>query len=611
MAIGTKLYPVIVLKELENDSSISVISGFTYIYTKTNNNLYFKNTGITEARFYTSNESIIPNINSTNDIGTTNYSFRDLYLNGSIKIPNGQTIFNVNTTYNNTSVGHLAGGTNTGTNNVTVGYSSGYNLLNSANNTLIGTDAGYNLTTGDGNIFLGYQAGYQETGNDKLYISNWSGNTGQTLIYGDFSTNELTINADVEISNTIDIGGDLIKFSGFDFIRSANISTTVIGIEAATGLTSSGYNNVIIGYRAMQSIESWDNCTAIGVEAGRYQRYHHQIFIGYQAGLGVEGVTTADGSMAIGNYALKVIETGSNNLAIGHSTMFKFTDGSSNTAVGYNAIFNNLTGSYNTGLGQGALYQSLGSSNVAIGYYAGQNAQSGGVYIGHKAGFYETGSNKLFIANDNHTSEAISRITSLVYGEFDTPLLRFNSTVEISGNTIPIYNNSTDLGSSSYGWRNLYLSNDSGIYVGSIEGIRVGSGETWLNHEIHIENDTWITGRNNSGTTEVNIIKINTNDEIELGATFNVGSLEAAEDSGAVTLFDMPVSSTPTLGDEMSATIKIDGNNILKIYAEADGTGGVDTYRVKLLNKAKLVLQDSTGIEHTYEADSDGSLIIS
>jgi hypothetical protein len=73
----------------------------------------------------------------------------------------------------------------------------------------------------------------------------------------------------------------------------------------------------------------------------------------------------------------------------------------------------------------------------------------------------------------------------------------------------------------------------------------------------------------------------------------------------------MAVSSASADGTEMSATIKIDGNNILKIYAESDGAGGADTFKVQLLNKAVLTMQDSAGTTHTYTADTDGSLIIS
>ena len=135
-------------------------------------------------------------------------------------------------------------------------------------------------------------------------------------------------------------------------------------------------------------------------------------------------------------------------------------------------------------------------------------------------------------------------------------------------------------------------------------------------------NDTWIAAMNYAGSSVVNIFKVNTNDEIDVGGTLILGaSIEAAEDSGAVTLVDMPVSATPIAGTEMSFTHKIDGNNILKIYAEADSSGGIQKpgivaiYQINmkemttptavadygaLYTKAdnKLYFQDGAGIEH-------------
>ena len=42
----------------------------------------------------------------------------------------------------------------------------------------------------------------------------------------------------------------------------------------------------------------------------------------------------------------------------------------------------------------------------------------------------------------------------------------------------------------------------------------------------------------------------------------------------------MPVSSAPAQGSEMSASISIDYNPILKVYAEADGSGGIENEMV-------------------------------
>ena len=128
---------------------------------------------------------------------------------------------------------------------------------------------------------------------------------------------------------------------------------------------------------------------------------------------------------------------------------------------------------------------------------------------------------------------------------------------------------------------------------------------------VEMANEKWLRSKDYAGTGDLNILKGNEDNEVDVGTQLNVGSIEAEEDSGAISLFDMPVSSASADGTEMSATIKIDGNNILKIYAESDGAGGADTFKVQLLNKAVLTMQDSAGTTHTYTADTDGSLIIS
>lgn len=202
MASG-KLYPIITLKDLSDNSSITTISGFTHIYPKINGKIYFKNTGTTESRFYTSNGTIYPDVNNTDDLGAINYSYKDLYLSGDVKISNGQSILNIDTTYNSTYIGHLAGGTSTGTYNSSFGYNTGANLTSGIENTLLGALAGYNLSTTSGNVMIGFQSGYQETGSNKLYISNWSGDSSLSLIYGEFDTPLLRFNSNVIVSGHI------------------------------------------------------------------------------------------------------------------------------------------------------------------------------------------------------------------------------------------------------------------------------------------------------------------------------------------------------------------------------------------------------------------------
>ena len=77
-----------------------------------------------------------------------------------------------------------------------------------------------------------------------------------------------------------------------------------------------------------------------------------------------------------------------------------------------------------------------------MGYRAGNNNQtgSGNVFLGYYAGFYETGSNKLYIDN-SFTS------TPLIYGEFDNRILTINGNLEVIGpyqGLIYLSDNTTD-----------------------------------------------------------------------------------------------------------------------------------------------------------------------
>lgn len=139
----------------------------------------------------------------------------------------------------------------------------------------------------------------------------------------------------------------------------------------------------------------------------------------------------------------------------------------------------------------------------------------------------------------------------------------------------------------------------------------ITNGSPLFSKGVDMANNKWLKSKDYAGTGYLNILKGNEGNEVDVGTQLNVGSIEAEEDSGAISLFDMAVSSASADGTEMSATIKIDGNNILKIYAESNGAGGADTFKVQLLNKAVLTMQDSAGTTHTYTADTDGSLNIS
>ncbi len=90
--------------------------------------------------------------------------------------------------------------------NAGIGFGAGKNSTGNYN-TFIGYYSGYNNAVGDSNVFIGSNSGVNEIGSSKLYIDNSP--TATPLIYGDFSTNYLTINGNF-FADTIGAYGNCI-----------------------------------------------------------------------------------------------------------------------------------------------------------------------------------------------------------------------------------------------------------------------------------------------------------------------------------------------------------------------------------------------------------------
>ncbi len=78
-------------------------------------------------------------------------------------------------------------------------------------------------------------------------------------------------------------------------------------------------------------------------------------------------------------------------------------------------------------------------------------------------------------------------------------------------------------------------------------------------------------------------------DQIELG------SLSFEADAGMVSWFDLPVSSTPSAGTVQSYTAQIDGTSLLTVYAEADGSGGIQNTGIGIGTTTPASLLDVWG----------------
>lgn len=135
-----------------------------------------------------------------------------------------------------------------------------------------------------------------------------------------------------------------------------------------------------------------------------------------------------------------VTASGRSNTAQGGFSLANLQTGVDNTGLGYFAVENDLIGSNNTGIGFGAGLNNGGDTNTSLGWNALANNFTGSnnVALGALAGQYETGSNTLYIDNQNRSTLAGGRTGSLVYGVFNaTPssqLLTLNASTTISQN---------------------------------------------------------------------------------------------------------------------------------------------------------------------------------
>ena len=197
----------------------------------------------------------------------------------------------------------------------------------------------------------------------------------------------------------------------------AGYRNTAIGSNVMTANTS-GSRNVAIGDTALTSNTSGIENTAVGAGA-------------------LFSNSSNNSNTAVGRNALTV-STADYNTAIGDRSLTANTIGTLNTAIGVNSLFQNTQGNYNAALGVQALRtNSIGNNNVALGYQAGfKSLGNNNIFIGNIAGYNEIGNNKLYIENaDTTTNATTSADNSLIYGEFDSNIVRVNGTLQISNPT--------------------------------------------------------------------------------------------------------------------------------------------------------------------------------
>lgn len=329
---------------------------------------------------------------STYNVGVGQKSLRD-NTSGKENTGTGFGSLGFNTTGNyNTGMGSAASARNeSGNNNSAFGKGAlAANTIGSDNtavgthsllwtignqNTAIGSGAGQNSNNTSGNVFIGYEAGKDEDDSNKLYIENSA--SPSPLIGGDFDTDEVEINGDLDITGNTSINGNSTITLDLNINRDLHVDDStstqflkITGGDPAQGkvLTSDDNGNAIWTETAAGATKINDLTDA--------KTYNTSLYLGSGAGQG---------------------SSGSQNISVGPLSLGHLTGGAFNVALGYMA-----------------------------GYTNGPEALSGNVFIGNYAGMNMLDNNQLIIENENGA-------TPLIHGSFSDDHLKINGTLQITG----------------------------------------------------------------------------------------------------------------------------------------------------------------------------------
>ncbi len=334
----------------------------------------------------------------------------------------------------NVIIGQNSNPATSGIRNVFVGSNTGQGNLGGSENIFIGDSTGASNTFGSWNTFVGTKSGSMNAdGRENLFAGAYS---GMNNIFG---WGNVFLGNNAGFLNT---GGTFNVFTG----------------------DSAGYTNT-----------TGQENTFTGALSGKMNTYGSlNIFSGFRSG---ENNATGSRNTFVGAYAGNQNTTGWRNVYVGLSAGYANTTGNYNTFVGRAAGYNNAAGSGNVFIGSLAGFYETGSyklyianndtlpplvygefdnrllrfhvkrleivndgNNVILGYEAGllNTGGSDNVFIGNRAGYNETGSDRLYIANSSTTSP-------LVYGEFDNQKLRINGQLEITDHDVYVTNASSGI----------------------------------------------------------------------------------------------------------------------------------------------------------------------
>ena len=382
-----------------------------------------------------------------------------------------------------------------------------YNMIiNSVGNIGIGTTTINNPFASEVALQVGNTS---VSGNDSL-ITIASGTTGSGDIYfADGNSGGLQYrgfisykhNGDYLAFGTNETTRMIIQANGTIYSYNTN-NNTWYGNDAGLGLiTSTGANNVMLGYKAGESITTGSRNTIIGSGAAKLlaaSNSQYSVVIGYNAltsatndsnsnvvigdnALG--GSSGAAGVVAIGQAAANSL-TGNANTVIGYGAYYGATNGTSGVIIGYQA--GNAANAIGLVIiGWRAGYVNQANSNVYIGQEAGRNNTSGSsnVFIGVDAGYANvTGSSNTFVGTQAGTYQKGLYNTALghlaMMGASGTGTGQQNTAIGHHAGRFTTNANATTFVGRNAGYNNTTGQYNTGIGAASLKTCTIGAANT-------------------------------------------------------------------------------------------------------------------------------------
>lgn len=325
----------------------------------------------------------------------------------------------------------------TGFDNVAIGTATNPNSQFSTNTVAIGSRAMTTASTGDSNVAVGVEAMY---GNIQT-LQGTENFLNSGTVAAAFTLGTGWSNGGTKLSKAADGTGDATSIDGiYDFGVGARytVSYTIANLTVGSVTASFGGHADPFGARSANGTYSYTATPTTFPTGIKFTPTNTSRFdITAATAICIDDFTGSD-NVALGAGAAYMTTSGQANTSIGQGAMRQLTSGSHNVAVGLGALLQNGTGSQNVAVGKYAGYSryaqdrnvyigyqagytgTTGTRNTAIGFQAGFGGSgSDNIFIGNKAGLYETGSQKLIFDTLLRADEADQRAKAILYGVMD------------------------------------------------------------------------------------------------------------------------------------------------------------------------------------------------